>query len=75
MEKTQAVLPQLLWRSALIWHSTELSANKREMLRPVPLHYLYTKLSPQLAVRDKELMKLLSAVIAEHVSCNCGTRI
>lgn len=44
MEKTRAILSQLLPGSALIWHSIELFANKSEILRLVPLHYWYTKL-------------------------------
>ncbi len=59
MEKTRAVLPQLLRRSTLIWHSTELSANEREMLRLVPLDYWYTKLITRFKERTLDALRAL----------------
>ena len=59
MEKTRAILPQLLRGSALIWHSTELSANEREMLRLVPLDYWYTKLIARFKERTSNALHAL----------------
>lgn len=59
MKKTLAVLPQLLQESALIWHSTELSANKKEMLRLVSLQYWYIELIIQFKERMSHTLHVL----------------
>ena len=44
MEKTQAILPQLLRGRALIWYSTELSVSEKDMLKMFTLDYWYMRL-------------------------------
>ena len=59
MEKPRVVLPQLLRGSALIWYSTELFANEREMLRLVPLEYWYTQLITRFKKRTSDALYAL----------------